>query len=135
MLKACLDTNVLISGIVFSGPPADIVTLAFNRKFQLVSSLFILDELERNLVQKFAQAPKKTKKLINRISEIADVYDPKGTVHVIKECPDDNYVLETAWIGRAKYLVTGDKHHLLPLKVFRNVKIVEPAVFLETIRK
>ena len=135
MLKACLDTNVLISGIVFAGPPAEIVTLAFNRKFQLVTSLFILGELETNLIHKFSLSAKKTKRLINRISEIADVYDPKGTVHVVKECPDDNYVLETAWVGRARYLVTGDKHHLLPIKVFRNVKIVEAAFFLETIRK
>lgn len=134
MIKACLDTNVLVSGIIFSGAPAEIVSLAFSRKFHLVTSLFILDELERNLVNKFSQSPRKIRKLIYRISEIADVYDPKGTVHLIKECPGDNFVLETAWIGRAKYLVTGDKTHLLPLKVFRNIRIIEPANFLQLLK-
>jgi len=64
----------------------------------------------------------------------ADVYDPKGTVKVIPKSHGDNLVLETAWIGRAKYLVTGDKQHLLPLKVFRNIKIIEPGYFVSILR-
>jgi uncharacterized protein len=44
-------------------------------------------------------------------------------------------VLETAWIGRAKYLITGDKKHLLPLKIFRHVKIVTAVDFLATMKK
>lgn len=131
MLKACLDTNVLISGITHSGIPAEILNLGFNKKFQIVTSVFILKELERNLINKFDVSPRKTRKLINVIAGISDVYDPKGTVKIIKEHPDDNFILETAWIGRAKYLVTGDKQHLLPIKVFRNIKIVEPSQFLK----
>ena len=47
----------------------------------------------------------------------------------------DNLVLETAFLGKAKYLVTGDKEHLLPLKIFKHVKIVDPATFLMQIKK
>lgn len=131
MLKVCLDTNVWLSGIAFpTGKPAEIVTSALNRKFQIITSLFILSEVERNLIKKFDVSAKKAKRLTFRISQIADVYDPKGSVHVIKECHPDNLVLETAWLGKAKYLVTGDKEHLLPLKVFKHVKIVDPASFL-----
>ncbi|PWU16414.1 MAG: putative toxin-antitoxin system toxin component, PIN family [Bdellovibrio sp.] len=130
MLKVCLDTNVWLSGIAYSGPPAEVVTMAMGRKFQIVTSSFILDEMERNLVTKFGVHFKKAKALRFRIAQIADVYDPKGTVRVIKDHFADNLVLETAWIGRARYLVTGDKQHLLPLKIFRHVKILSSAEFL-----
>jgi uncharacterized protein len=130
MLKVCLDTNVWISGLAFSGVPAEIVSLAFNRKFQVVTSSLILEELNRNLVKKFDVNPRRARSLCFRIAQISDVYEPKGTIHVISGRHADNLVLETAVLGRAKYLVTGDKEHLLPLKVFKNVKIVEPAAFL-----
>ncbi len=134
MMKACIDTNVWISGILFSGKPAEVVTAAFNRKFQVVLSQVILDELERNLEKKFKFSQKNTKKLINRILQIADLYEPSGTVRVIPNFHSDNLVLETALLGRAKYLVTGDKEHLLPLKLFKHAKIVNAANFLEEIR-
>lgn len=132
-MKVCLDTNVWLSGIAFSGVPSQIVTLAMNRKFQIVTSVFILDEMERNLVSKFDVPTKKARQLRSHIEKIGDVYDPKGTVHVVENHAADNLVLETAWLGRARYLVTGDKQHLLPLKTFRNVKIVEPAFFLKVL--
>ena len=130
MVKACIDTNVWLSGIIFTGVPSEIVQLAMKQKFQVVTSEFILDEVERNLVHKFDVPVKKARNLIYRISQIADVYQPQGTVSVIPNHNPDNFVLETAWIGRAKYLVTGDRGHLLPIKVFRNTKIVNPSHFL-----
>jgi len=36
MLKVCIDTNIWISGIIFSGKPAEVVTAALNKKFELV---------------------------------------------------------------------------------------------------
>ncbi|MBS1960392.1 MAG: putative toxin-antitoxin system toxin component, PIN family [Bdellovibrionales bacterium] len=134
-MKACIDTNVWLSGIVFTGAPAEIVQLAFKQKFQVVTSDFILDEVERNLVKKFDVPARKAKNLIYRISQIADVYQPNGTVTLLPNRNPDNFVLETAWIGRAKYLVTGDRGHLLPLNGFRNIKIVNPTAFLAAIKR
>ena len=130
MLKVCIDTNVWISGVVFSGKPSEIVTAAFNRKFEVVLSKVILDEVERNLLNKFHFSRANTKRLINRLLQIADLYEPSGSVRVIPERHADNLILETAVLGRAKYLVTGDREHLLPLKTFKHVKIVEPTTFL-----
>jgi predicted nucleic acid-binding protein len=89
-----------------------------------------LDEVERNLIKKFQIHHKNARRFTQRISQIADVYDPKGTVSIIEEDPTDNFVLETAWIGRAKYLVSGDRH-ILPLKIFRNIRIVDAATFYQ----
>ena len=130
MLKVCIDTNVWISGVIFSGKPAEIITAAFNRKFEVVLSQVILEEVERNLLNKFHFSRSNAKKLMNRLLQIADLYEPPGTVRVIPNNHADNLVLETAVLGWAKYLVTGDHEHLLPLRIFRNVKIVEPTEFL-----
>lgn len=130
MLKVCIDTNVWISGVIFSGKPAEVVTAAFNRKFGVVLSRTILDEVERNLLGKFKFSQRNTRKLINRILQVADLYEPSGVVRVIANHHADNLVLETAVLGRAKFLVTGDKEHLLPIKIFKHVKIVDPGTFL-----
>ena len=130
MLRACLDTNVWLSGTVFSGPPAAIISLAFKKKFHVVTSTVILDEFEKNLVAKFDVPERKARKLRYEISQFADLFEPSGTVKIITRKQSDNLVLETALLGKAKYLVTGDHKDLLPLKTFKNIKIIEPAAFL-----
>jgi putative PIN family toxin of toxin-antitoxin system len=134
MLKVCIDTNIWISGIMFSGKPADIVTAAFNRKFEVVLSQVILNEIERNLLNKFEMSHKNTARFIRRILQISDLYEPKGSIKIVRNHHTDNLILETALLGRAKYLVTGDKEHLLPLKMFKYIKIVDAGKFLELIK-
>lgn len=135
MLKICIDTNVWISGILFSGKPAEVVTAALNRKFEVVLSTVILDEIEKNLIGKFKYSRKNTQKLINRILQVADLYEPRGAVRLVADDHPDNLILETAFLGRARFLITGDKEHLLPLKMYKHVKIVDAAGFLNYIKK
>ena len=53
MIRACLDTNVWISGIIFDGAPAKVVQLALDKKFVVITSSAILDEVARVLETKF----------------------------------------------------------------------------------
>jgi predicted nucleic acid-binding protein len=58
-MKVVLDTNVLVSGIFFSGPPAEILRAWSQGKFKLVLSPQILDEYTRvsaELAGKFLSA-------------------------------------------------------------------------------
>lgn len=119
MVRACVDTNVWISGILFSGPPSEVIDLALKKRFELVLSTFILEELQRNLIKKFGVRSKAVSRLIYRIAQISDLYEPKGFFEIIREKHIDNLILETAWLGKAKYLVTGDRKHLLPLGFFK----------------
>jgi uncharacterized protein len=48
---------------------------------------------------------------------------------VVSDNPDDDRILECAAAARSDYIVTGDKH-LLRLKNFVNIRIVNPADFL-----
>jgi len=130
MLKVCIDTNVWISGVLFKGPPATIVAAALNKKFNLILSKVILEEIERNLVGKFGLSKANTRKLIHRILESADLFEPRGELRLVPDNHVDNLVIETAVLGRARYLVTGDRRHLLPLDSYKMVKILDPSAFL-----
>lgn len=135
MLKVCIDTNIWISGVLFRGPPAAVVTAALNRKFTLVLSKVILEELERNLVHKFQFTRANSRKLINRILETADLVEPRGELRIIPHNHADNLVLETAIAGKVRYLITGDRQHLLPLGSHKMVKIVDAASFMEIMKR
>lgn len=129
-MRVCIDTNVWISGFVFSGAPSIVIDYALKKKFNLVLSNFILDEIERNLISKFDVTRAEVRKLRQRITKIADVYEPAGQLKVIPKMHADNIVLETALLGKAKILVTGDRKHLLPLKFYKHIRILEPSEFL-----
>lgn len=47
-----------------------------------------------------------------------------------KNDPSDNRILECAITAEADYIVTGDKNHLLPLKRYKNIRILSPSEFL-----
>lgn len=57
---------------------------------------------------------------------------PRQSVHVIKEDPADDRVLECALAAKARIIVSGD-HHLLALKKYRGIKILKPRRFLQTL--
>jgi len=48
---------------------------------------------------------------------------------LITEDPADDMFLRCADAGRAKYILSGDRH-LLNLKIYRRIKILSPAGFL-----
>jgi putative PIN family toxin of toxin-antitoxin system len=131
MIRACLDTNVWISGIIFGGAPGKVVQLALDKRFVVITSGAILNEVERVLATKFELPSKDVKRLRNRIIQVADVYEPPGELKVIAADPDDDIILETAVVGNARFLVSGDKKHVLPLRQYAHVKIVSPKEFLE----
>jgi len=54
---------------------------------------------------------------------------------VIREKDDDNRILECALEGKAEYIISGDKRHLLPLGEYEGIRILSPDEFLRLIRK
>jgi predicted nucleic acid-binding protein len=64
---------------------------------------------------------------------MATLVIPKQTLKVIKERDSDNRILECTVEGKAQYIVSGDEHHLLPLREFEGIKILSPAEFLRLV--
>lgn len=129
ILTVCIDANVYISAIAFGGKPLTVFELALARKFYLVSSLSILTEVKRNLISKLEFTEAEVDVLMQEIMQISTLYEPNGGFNFIPH-KQDNLVLETAFLGNADVLVTGDKKDLLPLKLFRGIVIESPSAFL-----
>ena len=129
MLKVCIDANVYISALAFGGKPSKIIELALTRRFYLITGSSILNEVKRNLVLKLGLAETDVEEFLNDVLQISTLYEPSGKIQLIPH-PKDTLVLETALMGNADILVTGDKKDLLPLKVFQGVIIEPPSAFL-----
>lgn len=131
-VKIVIDTNILVSAIVFRGKPWQILDLALDEFIEAVISPTLISELVEILSKKFL-LPKEE---INSITEDIDdsftqVY-PSKTLNIARD-KDDNRVLESAVEGKCQYIVTGDKD-LLDLGTFRKVKIVTAQQFLQAIK-
>ena len=136
MIRVVLDANVIVSAILNpSGTPAAVFrALKKDESFLLLISDAILVELERVLLYPKLQkihrkTPAQVKELIEELGELA-VWTPGQVVlEVVEEDPSDNRYLECAVEGEAHFLVSGDRH-LLSLKSFQDIQIVDPSSFI-----
>jgi len=125
-VRVVLDTNVLISGIFFSGLPFKILTHWRKGNFTAVISEPIILEYTRVVEEISAKFPQidihEILELFILNSEIVDIGDLK-----ITECedPDDNKFLECAIAGNCDIIVSGDKH-LLKLRAYQGIEILKP---------
>lgn len=93
-----------------------------------------IEEIERNLKKRFPQLQKIYQDTFQKIPlEIIEIppYDHIKPL-IEKRSPKDAPVLASAQIGKAHYLVTGDKKGFPP-KVASPIKIVSPRKFIEKI--
>jgi putative PIN family toxin of toxin-antitoxin system len=124
MLRAVLDTNVLVSAIISDGPARELLKNAIANQYRIVTSELILKELKIVLSRpKFKTSKKEINKITGMLRKTADVVDVKTRIEVVKEDPKDNMLIETAFDGEAQIIVTGD-HHLLELKQYDEIKII-----------
>ena len=133
VLTACLDANVIISGVAYGGIPLEILLRLYNSEFFHVTGPNILEEVRRVLVRKIGQNEDKVNRLLERLRGISTDCVPTGKIKPIHYQPD-NLVLEVAIIGDCDVLVTGDKKHLLPLRTFQGVIIESPSQFLNRLK-
>lgn len=127
-VRAVLDTNVYLSGILFGGKPADVVASGLGGAYNIVSSMPILIELRDKLEERFGWKSSETIELLETIVPALEVVDVPGTLLAVPADPDDNPIVETAIVGKAAYIVTGDKH-LLRLNRYQGIGIVTVDAF------
>jgi putative PIN family toxin of toxin-antitoxin system len=123
-LRVVLDTNILVSAFFWEGNERKILLKCKKRKFNSITSLEILNELEKVLKIKFKVPVNKIRDYSKEILYFSEIVFPLGELEIIKEDPTDNIILETALIGKANILVTGNKH-LLKLKKYKSIKILQ----------
>jgi len=132
-MRAVLDTNVLISSVISTGVPHDIVVAGFDGEYQIIVSVPTLREFRETLLkypERFHMDPDEVQQEVETIRYFADFVDPDVDISAVADDPDDDKFLEAAVAGNVEYLVSGDQH-LLDLDSYRGVDIVEPRTFYE----
>lgn len=129
-IKAVLDTNVLISGILFGGNPRQIFELVIQGKIDAYISPAIFIEFKEVLIRpKFGITHEKCFLITKEIENLFCFVFPQIRVDLIKDDPDDNIILECALAADVEYIITGDSH-LLTLKSFEKIQIISPVMFI-----
>jgi putative PIN family toxin of toxin-antitoxin system len=128
--KAVLDTNVLISAIVFGGIPREILEEVIAGRLEIAISREILHEMEGVLLgKKFKYPQEAVHAIISELATLCEIVFPGQRIDIVHSDPADNRVIECALEARAQYIITGDSH-LIELKEVQGISIVTPGEFL-----
>ena len=132
-MRAVLDTNVLISSVISTGVPHEIVVKGFSSEYQIIVSVATLTEFRDTLLkypEKFHMDEEDVQEEVETIRYFAEFVDPDEDITAVEDDPDDDKFLEAAVAGNVDYIVSGDRH-LLDLDSFRGIDIIEPRAFYE----
>jgi len=131
-MKIVIDSNVWISALVFGGKPREIFERVVANGWTIIVSEEIFTEIRRVLSTKF-------KDFIEDFEAFQSILRPYlievklGSIKVSKcRDEDDNIVIETALIGDAVCIISGDKD-LLDLMEYERLPIINPSDFLENL--
>jgi len=121
---------VLVAALLTRGAAAQVLDLWLQGSYTLLTSPGQLDELKRVLREKFPELPKaKVGRVVNLLRFAAQQVWVRKSPGLSLD-PDDDWILAVALEGRADFLVTGDRSHLLGLKM-RGLRILSVREFLE----
>ena len=124
MLRVVLDTNVLVSAIISDGKPRELLRKGISKEFCIITSDLLLRELGTVLRRpKFRTDEDEIHRIIFALIQATEVVEVVSKLKLVEEDPKDDMVVETAYDGKADFIVSGDSH-LLALKNFREIKIV-----------
>jgi putative PIN family toxin of toxin-antitoxin system len=129
-MRVVLDTNVLVSGIFFTGPPASILAAWAGGRFELIASVEILAEYRRVGARLGSRYPAvDAEPLLDLVTRESRIVDPIPVPTSACDDPDDLMFLACAIAGHARSVVTGDRA-LLRASGFQGIEVVTPREFL-----
>lgn len=136
--RVVADTNVLVSAtLVEHGFSARVLDAARNRRIILVVSPHLLREYRRviqrpHITKKYREINQRSEAIVHFLQRFSILVPGRPIDPVIQEDPQDDAILACAVEGRARYIVSGDKH-LNELGQYRGIKILTPREFVTTV--
>jgi uncharacterized protein len=129
-VRAIIDTNVLLSGLLRHGTPHTLLDRVRDGTVTLVSSPVLLAELAEVLEQpKFdavlVRSNTSRERSLAEIRALAEVLVPEPLPQPVCRDPDHDHVLALALTALVDLIVSGDKD-LLDLNTCENIPIVTP---------
>ncbi|HEY6455574.1 MAG TPA: putative toxin-antitoxin system toxin component, PIN family [Steroidobacteraceae bacterium] len=129
-MRVVLDTNVLLSGLLWHGPPHTLIEHVREGTLFLVSSPALLAELTEVIARPqftaiLARSNTSPEHSLAELRALAEVIEPAPLATPVCRDPDDDAVLALAIAARADLIVSGDKD-LLDLQHVQDIPIVTP---------
>jgi putative PIN family toxin of toxin-antitoxin system len=136
-LIAVLDTNVVVAGLLWAGPPNSLLLRATERQdLVLVTSPMLMIELADTLAlarfrKRIADAATSVDELVAAYRDATLIVTPREVPRVVPDDVDDDHVIAAAVAARAQCIVTGDRTHLLPIGTHGEIAIISPRQCLD----
>jgi putative PIN family toxin of toxin-antitoxin system len=136
-MRLVLDTNIVISGLLWNGPPRRLLDAAISGTVDIYTSAMLATELREALAYpKFARRITATgdsvDRCIGRFMAIANLTATAIIEGTVSADPDDDHVIACALSAQADLIISGDAH-LLDLKNYQRIRIVTAAAALALI--
>jgi hypothetical protein len=134
MQKVVIDTNVIISALIGSSYPQQILfDLVLGKKVIVCMSLEVFTEyvevLNREKFVKYPGFVTKAEIVINKLEELSIKYIPSIKLDIIKDAPDNRF-LELGVTANADFLITGNTNDFR-LDEYAGMKIVTPEAYIK----
>lgn len=130
------DVNILISAVVFRGPPHLCVRAAERGLVQSITCEAILTDCHDKLLRKFEFDQAYADGAVDLIRRMSTCIVMRGVVQGVCRDRDDDLVLDCAVAGEADLVVTGDKDLLVldpfadPTRGGRRIRVLRAAEFV-----
>lgn len=132
-MKVVLDTNVIISGLLWKAHTRVLFDLIDEGRIQLCLTFQIIKEIERvlnysHIKRQLNSIDLTVAEIIGYLLQVSHIYpDTEIDVDILDQ--SDKIFLAAAQVSNAQYLITGDKH-LLTIESFQETKIIQPREFI-----
>lgn len=137
-MRVVLDTNTVVSGLLWTSAPHQVLLAARREDIQLFTTVVLLAELEDvltrpKLARRLEQAEVASHDLVLGYAALANIIEPTVIEPVVLEDRDDDAILACAAAAHAEAIVSGDSH-LLRLKEYSGIPILTAVELLQRIQ-
>ena len=132
-VRVVMDTNVYVSGLLWTGLPHDLLSVAETGQLVLVTTSAILEEVREVLARpKFAARMRTLSTSVDELMEsllslVQVIQEPK-VIQVVLRDPDDDKFVACALAARVRWIISGDDH-LVSVGRYKNMRMVTPQQF------
>jgi len=139
-VRIVLDTNVVISALLWRGTPYQLLDAVRRSNAQLYSSTSLLEELADVLTRstttkRLVLIGKSAAEVLADYVEAVELAEPTAVPRVILNDPDDDQVIAAVLAAKADLIVSGDRKHLLSLGSHAGIAIVDAAQALQLVKE
>lgn len=131
-MRIILDTNVLISGLFFTGTPLKILEGIKRGKYRTIVSKDIIDEYKRTIDKLADHFPNvvDANSQLELIVLSSDICQPQKLMGPVCADPDDDKFIACAVASKTKIIISGDKD-LLNVSGYKDIEVLTPRRFVD----